>query len=89
MIIGIFRALVDANIPVYTRIGFESMENWQAIFDPSDVNTFQAEVFGPLVNFLKKFKINGLLFNFGDLYKVSEIEHYNFLLNCIVLKFEY
>jgi len=41
MIIGIIRALVNANKLVYTRIGFAQTDEWNTIFDPSDNNEFQ------------------------------------------------
>ncbi|KAL4142017.1 hypothetical protein QTP88_004549 [Uroleucon formosanum] len=64
----IFRAFVNACIPVYTIVGFEIAANWNEIFDYSDKNVYQTEVFDPLVTFLNEFNINGILLFFGDLY---------------------
>ncbi|KAL4142008.1 hypothetical protein QTP88_004540 [Uroleucon formosanum] len=64
----IFRAFVNACIPVYTIVGFEIAATWNEIFDYSDKNVYQTEVFDPLVTFLNEFNINGILLYFGDLY---------------------
>jgi len=82
MIKGIIRSLVEANKPVYTRIGFDGTDDWGSIFNPPNADLFQTQKFEPLVNFLNTFKVNGLLINCANIYGVSNIEHYYFLLNC-------
>lgn len=76
MIKDIIRSLVEANKPVYTRIGFDSTDDWASIFNPPDAEVFQTKKFDPLVNFLIKFKVNGLIINSADIYNVSKIKHY-------------
>ncbi|CAI6364566.1 unnamed protein product [Macrosiphum euphorbiae] len=71
MIKDIIRSLVEANKPVYTRIGFESTDDWASIFNPPDAEVFQTKKFDPLVNFLIKFKVNGLIINSADIYNIG------------------
>jgi len=80
--------LIEANKPVYTRIGFVYKDDWSSIFDPPDAGAFQKKIFVPLVNFLNTIKVNGILINCEYIYNVSKIGYYNFILNRI-FKFEY
>eukprot|EP00102_Acyrthosiphon_pisum_P015791 XP_008186507.2 PREDICTED: uncharacterized protein LOC103310334 [Acyrthosiphon pisum] len=67
----IIRSLVEANKPVYTRIGFDGTDDWGSIFNPPDANVFQTKKFDPLVNFLNTFKVNGLLINCANIYNIA------------------
>ncbi|XP_060864461.1 uncharacterized protein LOC132940746 [Metopolophium dirhodum] len=68
---GVIRTLIEANKPVYTRIGFLYKDDWSSIFDPPDADVFQKKIFDPLVNFLNTFKVNGILINCEDIYNVD------------------
>jgi len=71
MIKGIIKILREANKDVYIRIGFMKIEDWSSLFDPLDTGTFQKEMFDPLVNYLKTFKVNGIIIDFFSIYLVS------------------
>ncbi|XP_022168336.1 uncharacterized protein LOC111032354 isoform X2 [Myzus persicae] len=67
----IIRSLVEANKSVYIRIGFIYEDDWSSLFDPSDNDTFQKQMFDPLVNFLNEFKVNGIIIDFISIYDVT------------------
>lgn len=74
MIKGAIKILIEANKPVYLRIGFVYKDDWSLVFDPADADVFQKTMFDPLINFLTATKVNGLLINCVDLYEyVSKI----------------
>jgi len=71
MIKAIVTSLVEAQMTVYTRIGFVCGDDWNSLFNATDQNKFQIEMFDPLVNFLNEFKINGIIIDFLSIYDVS------------------
>ncbi|XP_029347278.1 uncharacterized protein LOC100569633 isoform X2 [Acyrthosiphon pisum] len=72
----VIRTLIEANKPVYTRIGFVYKDDWSSIFDPPDADVFQTEIFDPLVNFLNTIKVNGLLINCEFIYNNVDIDDF-------------
>ncbi|XP_022168360.1 uncharacterized protein LOC111032372 [Myzus persicae] len=74
---GTIRSLVEANKPVYTHVGFQSTVDWCSIFDPSDKDIFQKQIFDPLVSFLNTFKVNGIIINLKYIYKNTMDDYAN------------
>ncbi|CAI6365774.1 unnamed protein product [Macrosiphum euphorbiae] len=69
------KILIEANKPVYLRIGFVYKDDWSLVFDPADADVFQKTMFDPLINFLTTTKVNGLLINCVDLYEYVAIDN--------------
>jgi len=60
--------LSEANKIVFLSIGFIDEDDWSSIFDPPDIDLYNTQKFNPLVEFLNKYKIGGLIINCRDIY---------------------
>ncbi|XP_026822234.1 uncharacterized protein LOC113561194 [Rhopalosiphum maidis] len=65
---NIIQSLSEANKIVFLSIGFIDEDDWGTIFDPPDIDLYNTQKFNPLVDFLNKYKIGGLIINCRDIY---------------------